>query len=359
MRERNLLGIHQLVIDKLGTGAMRVIGQREIADAVQIRFSGQGIFAELQVGIAQEHTGATTAPQERIFCCINKGGHGLVPFFLLEIDKADAELGPLPLDVVLELLVGKSPEADDSAVVLFFLFVFKTADPQIVGVFLAVAVHFLQQRVHRLDFFRILLRIIAVKSERRLHPQRARLDRIEEELELRNRFLFAFQGTQHHRALFPKHNARSHIERTRREEFLQGIFRRRERRLRLFRHLQGIQNADGIKQSEAVVDFIFRASHLGISDLFGQALRGALHLAKPADCRKGGILVRRSAREQLHVQAFRLLQLLELFQVFRIAVLECRSIVSLRVLFQKRLQRIRMRMVRKRRIRHGGLYTHT
>ena len=203
MREGDLLRIHQFVIDELGTRAVCVIGQREIADAVQVRFASQGILAQLQVGIAQEHAGAATAPQERILRRVDKGGHGLVPFFLLEIDKAYAELRPLPLDIVLELLVGKRPEADNGTVVLLLLFVFETAHPEVICVFLAVAVYFLQQRIHRLDFFCVLLCVIAVKAKRRLHPQRARLDRIEQVLELRNRFLFALQGTQDHRALFP------------------------------------------------------------------------------------------------------------------------------------------------------------
>ena len=352
---RYILFSHQLVFHQLHATAVSIVGQREIANTVEVGFTGQGVLSDLHVGIAQEHAGAASAPQERLLGCLNQRRNRFIPLFLFEVHKANTELGPLALDIILKAFVRKSPVADNGAIVLFLLFVFETLHPQVVGVFLAELVCILQGGIHLADFLFVTGGVIAVQAQNRLHPQGARFYRIQQELELLNGFIIALERAQCHCALFPQGNTGSHIQGARRKLFLQRIFGRRERRLRRKRDKHRIQNANGIQQSQAFVGIIFGASHPGISHLFFQSLGSATHLAQPTDGSESGILVVRGTRQESQVNSLCLFHLLELFQILGIAITQSRRIVGLRVLFHENLQRIRMGAVTQRRVSHRRL----
>ncbi len=163
---------------------MRIVGQREIADTVEVGFAGKRILAELHVGIAQEHTGAASAPQERFLTRIDKGRHGFVPLSLLKVHKTDTELRPLSFYVVLKALMGERLVTDDRTVVIFLLFVFKALYPEVVRIFLAELARILQRGIHRADFLFVTAGIVPVQAQDGLHPQRSRFHGIQQELEL-------------------------------------------------------------------------------------------------------------------------------------------------------------------------------
>ena len=184
VRIRDILLGHQSVFHQLQAAAVRIVGQREIADTVEVGFAGKRILAELHVGIAQEHTGAASAPQERFLTRIDKGRHGFVPLFLLKVHKTDTELRPLSFYVVLKALMGERLVTDDRAVVIFLLFVFKALYPEVVRIFLAELARILQRGIHRADFLFVTAGIVPVQAQDGLHPQRSRFHGIQQELEL-------------------------------------------------------------------------------------------------------------------------------------------------------------------------------
>ena len=292
---------------------MRIVGQREIADAVEIGLASEGILPHLHVGIAQEHAGTAAAPQEGFLGGIDKRLFGLGPLLLLEIDEAYAELRPLALYVVLETRVGKLLEAHHRTVVVFLLLVLEALHPQVVRIFLAELACILQHRVEPADFLRVLRRRAAEQAERGLDPHGARFHEIHEELELPCRLVVAVQGLQSIAALFPQHNSRVHVERTCRQQSLQGICRGRHRSFGLQLDHVAVHNRDGIQQAHAARRLILRAGHLGIGDLLGQGFRSRLHRTQPADRSKCGIAVWSRCRQQLHIKALRLFLLFILF----------------------------------------------
>ena len=148
----HILFFHQLVFDKFQTAAVRIVGQREIADTVKVSFASKRILAKFHIGIPQEHAGATTTPQKRFLGRVNKGINRFVPLFLFKKDKTDTELRPLTFHVVLKAFMGESPITDNRAIVIFFLFVLKALHPKIIRVFLTELACILQGGIHLADF---------------------------------------------------------------------------------------------------------------------------------------------------------------------------------------------------------------
>ena len=174
---------------------------------------------------------------------------------------------------------------------------------------------------------------------------------------LRNRFLLALQGLERHDALFPEGNSRRQVERTLREQHLERVAGGFQCGFGMVSDRAFIHHADGIEQFDTVGSFFLPAGHSRIGDLLGERFRSRTHLAQALDRRKCGILVRASHRKHLHVVAFRLFLLLDLFQVHRIAVPERRHLLALGIPVQIVLQGIRAGLFRKRRVAKGGIDT--
>ena len=347
---RHLELFEQFIFHELHAAPVRVVAQREIADAVEERLARKGILVLPHVRFGKEVPCPATAPQKRLLRGFGKCLLGFGETFLLEVDKPYAELCPLTFLVVSEPSVRKLLESHHRTVVVFLLLVLESLHPQAVRIFLAVLVRALQHGIEPADFLRVLRGKTPEKAERRLNPHGASLHGIHQELVLRNRLVTAAHRLERLAALAPQHNARIQVERALRKLLLQRISGRRHRRFRVFRHQALIKNPYGIEKPDTRPRFFLCAGHLRIRDLLRERFREGLHLAETPDCRKCGIPVWGRCREQLHVVAFRLLFLLVLFQIRRVAVLEGGGIVALRELIEKSLQGIRLHIFRKRRV---------
>ena len=334
---------------------MGIVSQREIPDAIQVRSPSQRILTELHVHIAEEHAGATATPEELFLGRFCKGRNSFVPHFLLVVNEPYAELGPLSLHVVPKPFIRQLPKANQGTVKLFFLLVLKTADPKVVCVFFAKLVHLVQQGIEPLDFGGVFRRVVAQQAQSGLHPQRARLHRIQKVTELRNGFRIPLKSPQADRAFFPQDNADITRKRTRRERHERRVFGWRDHHFRVRDDQSRIENADGIEQGKAHAGLVLGTGHPGVRHLFGQCFLDAPDLAQTANSCKRRIFERGRACKQLCIQALGRLQLFELFQETRIAVLEHMSIRRFGILVQKDLEGIRMGTVAEGRIGHGGL----
>ena len=294
---RHLELFEQFIFHELHAATVRVVAQREIADAVEERLARKGILVLLHVRFGKEVPCPATAPQEWFLRGIDKRLLGIGKTFLLEVDEPDAELRPLAFLVVSEPPVGKFLESHHRTVVIFFLFVLESLHPQAVRIFLAVLVRALQHGIEPADFLRVLRGKTPEKAERRLDPHGASLHGIHQELVLRNRLVTAAHRLERLAALAPQHNARTQVERAPGKFLLQRISGRRHRRFRVFRHQALIKNPYGIEKPEACPRFFLRAGHLRVRDLLRERFREGLHLAEPPDCRKCGIPVRGRCRE--------------------------------------------------------------
>ena len=231
----------------------------------------------------------------------------------------------------------------------------ESAHPEVVRVFLAELAHVLEYRVEPADFLVVLRRSAAHHTEGGLDPYGARFHGIDQVDILRNRFLFALERLECHDPLFPEGDASIQIERALRELHLERIAGRFQGGFGMFRDRAFIHHPDGIEQVEACGRIFLPAGHPRIGDLLGERFRSRTHLAQALDSRECGILVRARHRKHLHVVTLRLLLLLDLFQVHRVAEPEGSHLLALGVTVQVMLQGIRAGRFRKRRIAKGRI----
>ena len=180
---------------------------------------------------------------------------------------------------------------------------------------------------------------LAIKLENRLNPGRASFHIFNQVTELFNGISIAVQRAQRTGTFFPQHNARIQIKRA---FFQAGIGRIIEHHCqsRIFLHLLRIHNLDGIEQLQAIFHFILGACHLCIGDLFGKRFRSTKHFSQATDRGISRILVRCTARQKLHVHALRLFQLVRIFQIAGVAILQRIDIITIRISVQIHHQRI-------------------
>ena len=206
-----------------------------------------------------------------------------------------------------------------------------------------------------MDFFvKQPCRFLAVKLEDSLNPRRARFHIFNQIAILFNSIFIAVQRTERCRTFFPQDNSRIQVKRTLFQTSISRVIEHHNRSGILL-GLLGIHNLDGIKQIKAALHLVLRASHLRIGDFFGKRFRSAKDFPQAAYRSISRILVRCTARQKLHVHALSLPELVRIFQIAGIAVLQRVHIIAVRVTIQIDHQRIRTSNIVQRIIRHRSL----
>ena len=208
-----------------------------------------------------------------------------------------------------------------------------------------------------MDFFvKEPSRFLAVKLENGLNPGRTSLHIFNQVAVLFNRIFVPVQRTERRRTLFPQHNARVQIKRALFQACISRVIKHHHRS-RIFLRLLRIQNLDRIEQVDAVLHFVLGAGKLGIGHFFGKRFRRPQHFPQAAHRSISGILIRCTAREELHVHALCLFQLVRIFQILGVTVLQRIHIVTIRISIEVDHQGIRTGNIIQRIIRHRRFYS--
>ena len=335
MSIRNLVNRHQFIFAQLHAAAVRVIRKREILDAIEIGFTCKRILTHLHVRIAEEHSRSASAPQERFLYRFAEIGRRFNPHATLKINIAYAESRPLAFLIILETFVDQLFVAVNRFVIHELLLKFKAAQPKVVRVFIAELADILQKRIVRMNFFgKKFDGFFTVKLKNRLNPRRTLFHIFNKETILVNSSIDFVQRTQSPSAFFPQIDTGTQIKRTLFQAGISGVFELHNQR-RIFLSQLGIQYLNGIQQVQAVFHFVLGARKFCVCDLFGKGFGSAEHFTQPADRSVSRIPIRCTARQNFHVKSLRLLQLIRIFQVTSIAILQRYNFISTRIVFEE------------------------